>query len=217
MPRLRQVRRSEATPEVLATYTRFFEERDPVGQPGTSTGTPGNWWTVFALMPDIMAYFQAGGALMRSNTRVITRYFIELSILRAAFVRASKFVYSQHCKAGRAAGIPDDKIRDIPAWTSSDVYDAKERALLAYTDEFALCDGRVQNATFAQLQKHFKDEEILELTYFTGLYQTYAMISRALRLEYDDIEERIAEVPAPAGSAAAVDIMAAIGGESAKS
>jgi hypothetical protein len=96
------------------------------------------------------------------------------------------------------------------------VFDAKERALLAYIDEFALCDGRIQDATFERLKKHFKDEEILELTYFTGLYQLYAMISRALRLEYDDIDERIVEVPAPAGSAAAVDIMAAIGGEHAK-
>jgi hypothetical protein len=44
----------------------------------------------------------------------------------------------------------------------------------------------------------------------------YAMISRALRLEYDDFDERVIEVPAPAGSAGAVDIMAAIGGEDAK-
>jgi alkylhydroperoxidase family enzyme len=216
MPRLRQLRRSEVTPEVLATYTRFFGERDPVSQPGTSTGTPGNWWTVFALMPDIMAYFQAGSALMRSKSRIVTSYFIELGILRAAFARQSKFVFSQHVKAGRAAGIPENKIREIPVWSSSEVFDAKERALLAYIDEFALCDGRVQDATFERLKKHFKDEEILELTYFTGLYQLYAMISRALRLEYDDIDERIVEVPAPAGSAAAVDIMAAIGGEHAK-
>ena len=216
MTRLRQLRRSEVTPEVLATYTRFFGERDPVSQPGTSTGTPGNWWTVFALMPDIMAYFQAGGALMRSNSRIITRYFTEMSILRAAFIRGSKFVYSQHCKAGRAAGIPEEKIRDVPTWSGSEVFDAKERALLAYIDEFALSDGRVQDATFARLKQHFKDEEILELTYFAGLYQMYAMISRALRLEYDDFDERVIEVPAPAGSAGAVDIMAAIGGEDAK-
>lgn len=216
MPRLRQLHRSEVSSEVLATYTRFFEQRDPVSEPGTSTGTPGNWWTVFALMPDIMAYFQAGGALMRSNSRIVTRYFTELSILRAAFVRGSKFVFSQHCKAGRAAGISEEKIREIPAWPGSEVFDAKERALLAYIDEFALCDGRVQDPTFTRLKGHFKDEEILELTYFAGLYQMYAMISRALRLEYDDFDERVVEVPAPAGSAAAIDIMAAIGGEAAK-
>jgi alkylhydroperoxidase family enzyme len=201
---------------VLATYTRFFGERDPVSQPGTSTGTPGNWWTVFALQPDIMAYFQAGGALMRSEKRIVTRYFIELGILRAAFNRQSKFVFSQHMKAGRAAGIPEHKMREVPVWSGSDAFDAKERALLAYIDEFTLGDGRVQDATFERLKQHFKDEEILELTYFTGLYQLYAMISRALRLEYDDIDERIVEVPAPAGSAAAFDIMAAMSGEEAK-
>src|SRR5262245_35548066 len=126
MPRLRQVRRSEVVaPEVVAVYDRFFGERDPVSQPGTSTGTPGTWWTVFALMPDIFAYFQGGSVLMRSKSRIITSYFLELGILRAAFVRESKFVYSQHFKAGRAAGIPENKIRDISTWSSSDVFDAK--------------------------------------------------------------------------------------------
>ena len=49
------------------------------------------------------------------------------------------------------------------------------------------------------------DEEILELTYVTTLYEMHATICRALRLEYDDVEERVTEVAAPAG--AAIDVM----------
>jgi hypothetical protein len=89
----------------------LFPGRDPVTEPGTSTGTPGNWWTVFALV---------------------------------------------------------------------------------------LEGGRVQDAVFDALQQHLSDEEILELTYITALYDMHAVMSRALKLEYDDIEERIAEIPAPA-------------------
>ncbi len=29
-----------------------FGDRDPVAEPGTATGTPGDWWPVFALVPD---------------------------------------------------------------------------------------------------------------------------------------------------------------------
>jgi hypothetical protein len=37
------------------------------------------------------------------------------------------------------------------------------------------------------------------------MYDMHAVISRALRLEFDDIDERIVEVPAP--SAKSVDVM----------
>ena len=49
------------------------------------------------------------------------------------------------------------------------------------------------------------DEQILELTYITALYEMHAVMSRALRLEYDDIDERIVEVAAPDG--ASMDVM----------
>ena len=53
MPRLRQVRRAETTdPLVLHFYDSMFgPDRDPVDQPGTASGSPGDWWTVFALDP----------------------------------------------------------------------------------------------------------------------------------------------------------------------
>ena len=50
MPRLRQVPRDSADDYARKLYTALFGDRDPVAQPGTATGTPGNWWTVFALV-----------------------------------------------------------------------------------------------------------------------------------------------------------------------
>jgi alkylhydroperoxidase family enzyme len=215
MPRLRQVPRGAVHPDLLPTYQRLFGDRDPVASPGTATGTPGNWWTVMALVPDVLRYFQAGSAMYKSDRRVLTSYFRELAILRAGFARGSRFVYSQHCKGARAAGLPEAKIGAIPAWSSSDAFDQKERAVLAYVDEIVLADGRVQDATFSRLQQHFQDEAILELTYVVGLYLTYATITRALRLEYDDVDERVTEVPAPKGGAEKVDILSAISGDEA--
>jgi hypothetical protein len=40
------------------------------------------------------------------------------------------------------------------------------------------------------------------------MYEMHATICRALRLEYDDVEERVVEVPAPGG--AAQDVMAVV-------
>ena len=58
--------------------------------------------------------------------------------------------------------------------------------------------GRAPDGVFAALQSHLGDEEILELTYVTSLYEMNATISRALRLEYDDVDESVTEVAAPA-------------------
>ena len=53
MPRLRQVSRDDAPSNVKKYYDALFGDRDPVTDPGTATGTPGNWWTVFGLVPYI--------------------------------------------------------------------------------------------------------------------------------------------------------------------
>ena len=67
-------------------------------------------------------------------------------------------------------------------------------------DEIVNGNGRVQDVTFERLSEHLGEEEILELTYVTALYEMHAIMTRALRLEYDDIDERIVEIPGPGGA-----------------
>ena len=205
MPRLRQVTRAAADPLALAMYDRLFGERDPVAAPGTQTGTPGNWWTVFALVPDCLRHAIDGFRFYRDPARRLDPQLRELGQTRAGYARGSRFVYSQHCKACRAAGLPEDKIQALPHWQLSTVYSPLERAVLAYTDALVLEGGRVPEAVFDALREALSDEEILELTYITALYDMHAVMSRALRLEYDDVDERITEVPAP--QEAADDVM----------
>ena len=129
MPRLPQIPSSAAAENVLQAYRQMFGDRDVIADPGTSTGTPGNWWTVFANSPEVLAHAQAGFALLRSMK--MTSYQRELGLTRAGFVQGSKFVFSQHCKSARAAGIPEEKIAAIAHWSVSDVFDSADRALLA--------------------------------------------------------------------------------------
>jgi alkylhydroperoxidase family enzyme len=211
MPRLRQVPRAEAPPDVQQVYDMLFGGRDPVAEPGTATGTPGNWWTVFALVPDVFRHCVAGFGFYRSKARRLDPRLRELGQLRAGFLCESQFVFSQHAKAARDVGVSEDKIAAVPAWTTSELFAPGERAVLAYTDELVLQLGRVQDATFAALKAHLSDEEILELTYVIGLYFMHAVMARALRLEYDDVPERIVEVPAPSGGRRTADFMGGVG------
>lgn len=198
MPRLRQVPRSEAKAGVvLRFYDYLFGARDPVSQPGTATGTRGDWWTVFALAPDIFQHAVDGFAVYRHPERKLDPVLRELGQTRAGWVKASQFVFSQHCKSLRGLGVAEEKIAAIPAWTVSDLFTEQERAVLAYTDCLTMAAGRAPDAVFDKLKSFLSDVEILELTYITCLYDMHAVMSRALRLEFDDRDDPIVEVAAP--------------------
>ena len=204
MPRLRQVPRDPSNPPIVTMmYDLLFgPDRDPVSDPGTATGTPGDWWPVFALVPDILEHCVQGFGLYQNPKRFLKPQLRELGQTRAGWARGSQFVFSQHCKSCRAIGISEEKIAAIPAWQVADCFDATERALLAYTDALVYDGGRVADDVFAALQSHLSDEEILEFTYVTSLYEMHATMSRALRTEFDDRAEPIVEVIGPDGVSA---------------
>lgn len=200
MPRLKQVSRSEATDEnVLAAYDRVFGDRDPVAEPGTSTGSPGNWWTTFALAPDLLRQSVRGFGLAASPKRTIDPQLRELGMTRAAWLVGSTFVFSQHCKVLRAHGMAEPKIEAIPFWAVTDVYSPLERRVLAYADCMTCQSGRVPDQVFDALRQHLDDRQMLELTFFIGLYIFHATTVRALRLEFDDRDDSVIEIAAPGG------------------
>jgi alkylhydroperoxidase family enzyme len=199
VPRLREIPKSEAeAPIVLSMYKRLFGDRDPVAEPGTSTGTPGDWWTVFANSPDVLEHACRGFALYASPDRKVPAELRELGQTRAGWLVGSQFVFSQHCKSCRALGYSEDKIEALKAWQVSDLFSPVERALLAYTDALVAGFGRVDDAVFDAMREHLSDEAILEFTYITMMYSMHAVISRALHLEYDERDDPIVEIAAPA-------------------
>jgi alkylhydroperoxidase family enzyme len=198
MPRLRQVPRAEVDQGTgLRMYNLLFGDRDPVTHPGTATGTPGNWWTVFALVPDCLHHACQGFGFYRSPDRKIDPVLRELGQTRAGFNKASQFVFSQHCKSLRGLKVSEEKIAAVPHWEVATCFNERERAVLAYTDYLTLQNGRVPDPVFDKLKSFLSDEEILELTYITCLYDMHAVMTRALKLEFDDRDDPIVEVAAP--------------------
>lgn len=197
MGRLRQVAKAEATPEVLEIYRQFFGERDPVAEPGTATGTPGDYWTTFALVPDLLKMARRDLMGLLQPDRQLDPKLRELAIIRTGIVGDSRFEYSQHLKVARMVGIPEEKLAAIKGWTTSDLFSPVERAVMAATDEI-LARNLVEDETFAALRKHLSDAQILELFVVIGLWRMHGLIVRALHLEYDnDTTARMQEVPAP--------------------
>lgn len=211
MPRLTPIPRGDVADEFTRSmYDFMFGDRDPVAEPGTIGGTPGNWWTVMAQSPAALRHAVRGFRLYRQEVRIRPEHR-ELGQVRAGWVVGSTFVFSQHCKACRSAGLSEAKIAAIPSWQTADCFDDTERLLLAYTDCLAGQQGRVPERLFDQLREVFSDAEILEFTYTTTMYVMHAIMARALRLEFDDVDDPVVEVPDPQGGDV-LDIGAATSG-----
>ncbi len=209
MPRLREIPRADAHEKVEPFYGLLFGDRDPVAEPGTATGTPGDWWTVFANSPDVFQHAVAGFGLYQSPKRKLDPKLRELGQTRAGWTRGSQFVFSQHCKSCRAVGLTEEQIEAIPSWQTADCFSSVERAVLAWTDGLVYDGGRIADGVFEALRAHLDDEEILELTYITCMYEMHATMSRALRVEFDDRDEPIVEVAPPEGFTSIYDVGAA--------
>lgn len=204
MPRLEQVSRATVWARGHKTgkfiYNLMFGDRDPVEEPGTDTGSPGNWWTVFAQSPDTFDHACGLFSYYQSPDRELDPKLRELGQMRVGWACGSQFVFSQHCKAARDHGVTEEQIAAIPSWQVSDTFTPVERAVLAYTDGMAYDHGRVPDATFAILKANLSDVAILELSYIVGSYLMHAVTSRAMRLEFDDVDEPTVEVPDPNGN-----------------
>jgi alkylhydroperoxidase family enzyme len=197
MSRLRQVGRSETNdPIVTGMYDIVFGKGvDPTE--GTSTGSQGDWWTTFALVPDVLEHAVAGFVLYRSPDRTLDGVLRELAQARVGWAVGSTFVFSQHVQSLRGLHADPAKIADIASWPVSDAYTRTERAVLGYADAIAFDGGRVSDELFAVLKEELSDEALLELTYVAAMYVQHAVVSRALRLEWDDRPEAVVEIDPP--------------------
>lgn len=202
MPRLKPVPRDKADPKIIPIYNAVFgPERDPVASPGTSTGTPGNFFTTWANAPDVLAHFQTIVPKPDMPPEIEAAQFDPalraLAACRTGYILQSKFVYSQNCKACRTNGVSEEKIQEISIWTLSSVYTDAERAVLAYVDANIFERGRVHDRVIAELRKFLTEEQLIALSFSINFYAMHARSCKALRLEYDDIDERVQEIPSP--------------------
>ena len=181
-------------------YDFLFEDRDPVAEPGTLgrharrlvDGVRPGARRPRARRPGLRP-------LPEPEATPRPRVLRELAQTRAGWAAGSQFVFSQHCKSLRDLGVPRRRSPSIPTGRPPPASTPTERLVLAYTDCLVYDHGRVPDGLFDALQAHLSDEEILELTYIAALYLQHAVMSRALRTEFDDRPEPVVEVSGPTG------------------
>jgi alkylhydroperoxidase family enzyme len=100
----------------------------------------------------------------------------ELAICRVGQLNGADYEWTHHVPIALREGISQQQIDALAEWQSSDRFDERERAVLAYTDamtrEIVVPDDR-----FEPLRAHFDEREIVELTATIAFYN---MVSRFL-------------------------------------
>ena len=82
----------------------------------------------------------------------------------------------------------DEKIDSLGDYASSDLYDERERAALAYADAMTTSD--VSDEVFARVREHFDDDAIVELTEIIAWENASARFNRALRVPSQGLWKR---------------------------
>jgi alkylhydroperoxidase family enzyme len=118
----------------------------------------------------------------------------EMAIVRTAQILHSDYELAGHVALAKSCGMTDAQIAALPNWRSSDLFDAKQRALLAYTEAVDDKGGEVDDATYDAFAEQFSPQEIVELTITIVTYYGTGQLTKALKVK----EENDGRTAAPA-------------------
>ena len=109
----------------------------------------------------------------------------EIAIVRFAQSGRYQYALQQHIpRISLSEGLTLDECEALKDWRASKLFDARERALLAYVD--AMAKGpEVPDAEFDALRQHFSEPEIVELTVIVGTYIMHNRVFTALRVDLE--------------------------------
>ncbi len=142
---------------------------------------PLNIHRLLALSPKLYLANQGMAQALRYDAEVPRRYR-EIAILRTCHNQGGEYEVLQHVPMAQAAGLSKEQVEAVPDWQTSTLFDAKERAILAYVDALPNPKG-VDAAAFAEMAKHFPAGEMLELTITATFYAAAAMMTNAFELQ----------------------------------
>ena len=107
-----------------------------------------------------------------------------LICFRVSQINGCAYCLDMHSKDLRAEGETEQRLHMIAAWRETPFYSAREKAALAWAEAVTELDhGRVSDEVYAQVSKHFSEEEIIDLTMTTITINSYNRINVAFRVE----------------------------------
>ena len=117
---------------------------------------------VYKLQPTILKSLIGLGDAAASE---LEHSLIHLVKLRASQLNGCAFCQHMHANEARKDGEQQHRLDILPAWKEVDIFSARERAALAWTEALTLVanDG-VSDEIYAATAQHFTEKELVNLT-----------------------------------------------------
>jgi AhpD family alkylhydroperoxidase len=133
--------------------------------------------------PDLLAALRGVEAYLQRCG--LDRRLLDLVKMRASQINGCAFCLDMHSKDLRRLGESEQRLYLLDGWRESPLFDARERAALAWTEAVTLvADTRAPDAVFEQVQNEFDDKEIVDLTAMIGMINLWNRLMISLRCDH---------------------------------
>jgi alkylhydroperoxidase family enzyme len=174
MARLDYVDPAAGGPELRAVADQIKQERG---------GRLLNLFRTLLHSPPVAAGWLRLGTAVRFETKLDGR-IRELAICLVARRTGAEYEWHHHQSVAQRDGVSGEQLEALPDWRSSNVFDAREQAVLAYAEQMTK-SVQVDDSTFGALRGYFDDREIVELTATIAYYNAVARFLVSTRVDID--------------------------------
>src|SRR5215510_12356725 len=141
-----------------------------------------NFYRALLHSPQLAATWMPFNDAVRHETLLSDRVR-ELTIMRVAVLNGVDYVLNIHrARYAGPAGVTPDECDALTDWARSTLFDARDRAVLAYVDAMTR-EIEVNDAVFEAVRQHFGERETVELTVLIGAYNLHTRVLSALRID----------------------------------
>jgi uncharacterized peroxidase-related enzyme len=175
MARISLIELAQASAEVKEIYENKLKSK------------PGNIQKALAHRPAMLGNFLGFYA---SVGRSLDRKVYEAVYLRVSLINGCHYCTQHHIQGAKRAGLAPEQMRALKEGKYTG-FAAPEQAALRYAEKLTRTPDGAGDADFADLKKHFSDEQIVDLHMLIGLANLTNRVTGPLALEVEFLEEKI--------------------------
>ena len=137
----------------------------------------------YAAAPDVISAMVAFEKAVVSSG--LEHSLIELVKMRASQINGCAYCLHMHSTDARKQGESEMRLYLLDAWRESSLYSERERAALAWTEALTrLADTRAPDADYAEMARHFTEEEQVNLTVAINMINSWNRIAVGFRSQH---------------------------------
>jgi alkylhydroperoxidase family enzyme len=184
--RVRMIEPDQANPETRRVYDGVLKQ----------WGRISNFSKVLAHQPAALEGWMLPNEMIRLvNVKADPDYvkIQQLVIIKTSALNQSAYCMSHNVPLGKKIGLTSEQIAAAQGddYMNSPALDARQKAAVRWADAVTRMTARDDEAAFAEMQKHFTEQQIVELTVFCGMWNYSNRLCEALHVDLERPDKRI--------------------------